>query len=109
MLDLPTNVWKNIRELDQVGSHTVEALLMSGLKVRVTARRDLRASGGSMFSAQYERLTDVLGPDGELVSVWTNTRGSFPWARGETVEDCLRSALGWVDEQGAWPFKEEAE
>ena len=101
MLDLPTNVWKNIRELDQVGWNTVEALMARGGRVRVTARRDLKRDEPPFFYATYEEQIEVGSAAAVLVPVWTHAiPGSFPSASGDTAEDCLRLALHFVDESG---------
>jgi hypothetical protein len=75
------------QEAYRVSDRAVELLLRDGRNVRVTALESLKSSG---FSAVHEVEVEMQH-DGKDVTVWS--RADFPWATGDTAEECLASAI----------------
>lgn len=89
------SIRQKIAELYQIGEDTAEIWTHDGRAIRVTARKVIFAIN-SKYSATYEQLVRVPinGKDHE---VWA--KASFPFARGENVEQCLLSAISFIAER----------
>ena len=93
-LDLDVSLFKNITECDQVSSHSVHALV-GGRRFRITAAKALHGTQHSHWALYEEEVPiETIGKD---YTLWVRSR-EFPWAEGSTVNECLRSALHWVND-----------
>ncbi|HEV3479783.1 MAG TPA: hypothetical protein VG144_10080 [Gaiellaceae bacterium] len=70
-----------------VSDRAVEVLLRDGRTVRITAYESLKSGG---YSAVHEVEVE-FEQDGKDVAAWS--RADFPWAAGDSVEDCLAEAI----------------
>lgn len=94
MLELDVTPFQNVTECDEIGPQTIEARV-SGRVFRITAARNLRVPVGEYWALYEERLPiETIGKD---YTVWVRAT-EFPWAAGQTVEQCLRGALHWVND-----------
>jgi len=97
-ISVPADIFPNIHEIWEISPNAVEAWTANGRHIRVTAVKNIRAKTRSYYIAKYEEEISVT-LDGVPQRVWVNP--DFPWQDGGSAEQCLMSALGWVNERGA--------
>lgn len=83
-------MFDNITEIYQAGA-TVEIVTKSDRSIRITAQRIVRGPLGD-YRASYE----VRDENGGL---WRDRSSEFPEANGSAEEQCLRMALGFINDQ----------
>jgi len=98
VLDIDASVYPNITELREVSSHAVEASA-GGRRFRVTAQRDI-GRPEPYYWAEYEEEVSFSASDvDDMRTVWVGGLGiDIPWQDGDTIQECLRTALMWVND-----------
>jgi hypothetical protein len=70
-----------------VSDRTVELNLHDGRSIRITAAENLKSGG---YSAVHEKAVEMQ-QGGDIVIAWGYI--DLPWAVGDTIEECLASAI----------------
>jgi hypothetical protein len=94
---VPEKSFSNITEIRQVGPNTIEVYTANDRRVRINACESVRGGVGR-YMATYDELLEIEPKAGTRLNVWCV--GNFPWQYGDTLDECLRAALRWVDERG---------
>lgn len=87
----------NLTEIYALAENVVEVVTANHRTIRITAKQKVRGPLAPFWAAYDELVHTTI--DGEACQVWV--RGEFPWAKGDTIEQCLRSAMFFVNEAGA--------
>lgn len=79
--------YSDIAEAWLINDRTVELLMTDGRGYRITAAESLKSGG---YTAIHRKRVD-LSSEPDAPEAWAPA--DLPWATGDTIEDCLLSAV----------------
>lgn len=101
-LEIEQNLYENLTEIYIISENAVEVVTQNNRIFRITACETLR--GPNNFSARYDELVrgkfDVENEPADEHLVWIKAH-EMPWQDGNSIEECIRGALGRANERGA--------
>ena len=96
-LQIENSQFNNINEIWIIGSHCVEVYTQNHNHYKIIAKENVWSGTTASFSASYEKL-ETLNINNVSKEIWVRDV-SLPWANGDTVEECIKAGMGWVNQQ----------
>lgn len=94
-LNIAPDLYEGIFEIYEAGCQSVVVVTNDHRTVKITAHKVLRGCE-AQYIADYEQLIDQK-VDGRDIQIWA--KAPYPFAHGQTVEACIRYAMGFVNSQ----------
>jgi len=105
-LQLPPNRYPTIHEVWGISDRAITALNSLHETFRITAERNIRSGSTARYHAAYDLLLEVPAPtpddSGNTRFIWS-INVDVPDAYGNTIQECLDAALGWVAQRANNP------
>lgn len=102
-LKIKPDIFSHVSEIWEVSSHAVEVWTKDWNHYRITAHQRIRGGGNALYMARYEEnVSAKLGLEkrpSDSENIWVGA--DMPDADGDTIEECLHSAIGWVEERAS--------
>ncbi|NLO90195.1 MAG: hypothetical protein GX088_07745 [Clostridia bacterium] len=93
-ISVPREKFPNINEIWGYGPNTIVVNTNDGRCIKITAAKNIRSGGTSIYYSEYEEMKEIQVGD-KTIRVWVVA--DYPWREGETIEQCLLEALVFVD------------
>lgn len=95
-IELREDQFPNITEVWGYGTNTIVVHTTEGRCVKITAEHNIRGGSTPNYYAAYEERKEIrIGS--ESYEIWV--KADYPWQHGNTVQECLLLALGWVNDR----------
>lgn len=96
-INIQKNSFLNIQEIWVNNCHTIEVVTNKDNRYKIISQENIRSNATPKYYAAYEKLISV-NINGNDMDLWIRD-SSLPQQYGDTNEECVTSALGWVDER----------
>lgn len=92
-IQIRKDAYPEISEIWGCSPNSIILNMVDGRSVKITALHNIKSGATPNYYADYEEKVGIEN-NGRTYEVWADA--SYPWQDGETIEQCLRSAIRWV-------------
>lgn len=96
-ISVSEDVYPNISEIYAYAENVFVVQTKNHRTIKVIVAKIVRCGMISKYYAFYEKL-QTIELNGQTYEIWSVA--NLPWADGKTVEECMRTALHFVNEVG---------